>query len=282
MRWLLEPHGDRQTLLILVYLLFSLPLAIVGFVVVLVFVAVGLGLLITLAGLPLLAVGMRFAHALASIERSLVASMLDAPMPRATQLSRQGATGGFFWRELSTRIRSGQTWGELGFAMLQLPLAVLNFVVGVGLIGLMFGGFAFPVLQLAGVDSEFGTWEIDSFGESLIFIPASLLFLAVAPRLLIAWRPIPVGVSTLLLGRLGWGELRQAVGEAIAGRGHGDAFEILDDLQRRYGPGPWVSPVRVEGALLAMTEAGVIGSEPSPEGTRYLPMQASPLAEHDH
>jgi hypothetical protein len=267
LRWVLEPHGDRRTLLVLAYLLLSFPLAIVAFVAVLVALVLGAGLAVTIAGVPLLVLALRLAGVLAGAERALVASLLGGPMPGRAR--PEPAVVDLFWRELWCRLRSGDTWCEVGYALLRLPLAVVNFVVGVALLALMLGGFALPVLYLAGVDSQIGDWEIGSFAGSLLMVPLSLLFLLVAPRLLLAWRPIPAGVATALLGRVGWHELMRAIDDIVT-RHPCDGFAIRHELEHRFGSGPWVSPVRVEAALLAMTAAGVLSGEAGRDRTTYL------------
>ena len=81
MRWLLAPYAERRTYLILLYLVLGLPLGVFEFTLMVTGFSLGLGLLITLLGIPVLIGTLLVAHALATFERRLAWSLLDAPMP---------------------------------------------------------------------------------------------------------------------------------------------------------------------------------------------------------
>ncbi len=98
MNWLLRAHTDGRAYTTLAYLLVSLPLGIVGFVVVVTGLSLGIGLLVTVAGIPVLVATMLFALAFASLSRRLAWSLLDAPMPNLAE--RRPGSEGVFWRRL--------------------------------------------------------------------------------------------------------------------------------------------------------------------------------------
>src|SRR4030065_435704 len=54
MSWLLDPYRDHRTYAVLAYLLLGLPLGILDFTVVVTGLSVGLGMVVTLVGIPLL------------------------------------------------------------------------------------------------------------------------------------------------------------------------------------------------------------------------------------
>ena len=206
MRWLLAPYAERRTYLILLYLVLGLPLGVFEFTLMVTGFSLGLGLLITLLGIPVLIGTLLVAHALATFERRLAWSLLDAPMP-ALPL-RDEATG-FFWARLRSLITSRRTWMEVAFLLLRLPTGILDFTIAVTIVSLMFGGFVQPILVAAGVESNFGSWTIDTFGESLIWLPISILFLLVGPRLLVGWGGVSAWFATAMLAVVEPAELKR-------------------------------------------------------------------------
>jgi len=265
-RWLLAPYAERRAYLILLYLVLGLPLGVFEFTLLVTGFSLGLGLLITLLGIPVLIGTLLVAHALATFERRLAWSMLDAPMP-ALPLRNEGT--GFFWARLRSLITSRRTWSEVAFLLLRLPTGILDFTIAVTIVGLMIGGFVQPILVAAGVESNFGTWTIDTFGESLIYVPISILFLLVGPRLLVGWGGVSGWFATAMLAVVEPAELKRAVGDVLARVGRADAFEIMDQLQLRLGRGPFLSATRLEATLLALESSGLVTAHREGSRTTY-------------
>jgi hypothetical protein len=259
MRWLLGPYTERRTYLVLLYLLLGLPIGVFDFVLMVTGLSVGIGLVITLLGIPILIGTLLVAHALATFERRLAWSLLDAPMPRVP-LGSEPAEG-FFWKRLRSLITSRRTWLEVGFLLLRLPMGILDFTVAVVIVSLMFSGLVQPILIAYGLDADFGTWTIDTFGESLIFLPITVLFVLVGPRLLLGWGGLSSRFATAMLGTVERSELKRAVGEVLARTGPADAFEIMDQLEMRLGRGPFLTPTRLQATLLAMESSSVVTAE---------------------
>lgn len=256
MSWLLDAYRDGRTYTTLAYMLVALPLGIVGFTVVVTGLATGAGLLVTLAGIPVLAATLLFARAFAGLQRQLAWSLLDAPMPRLGPGRDDGS--GFFWHKLANLARRPRTWREVWFALLALPLGVVGFSVAVTILWLMVVGIAQPVLIARGVDTEFGLWRIDTVAESLVFVPVSVLFLLVGPRMLLGWGTVVGRAVAGLLGRVEPAELKRGVVDALSRTGDADGFAIFDDLRLRFGRGPFLTPLQVEATLLALESSGTI------------------------
>lgn len=267
MRWLLAPYADRRTYGILLYLVLGLPLGVFEFVLLVTGFSLGLGLLITLLGIPVLIATVLVGHALATFERRLAWSLLDAPMPRVPVLIDEAQ--GFFWKRLRSLITSRRTWMEVAFLFLRLPVGTLDFTIAVTIVGLMFGGFAQPILYAAGVESNIGSWTIDTFWESLIFVPVSIVFLLVGPRLLVGWGAVSGRFATAMLAVVETSELKHAVGDVLARVGRADAFEIMDQLEMRLGRGPFLTATRVEATLLALESNGVLTARRDDGRTKY-------------
>ncbi len=256
MRWLLSPYRERGTYAALLYLLLGLPMGILDFVVVVTGLSLGLGLFVTILGIPVLVATLLVARVLATLERRLAWTLVEARLPSPT-LGRDDAPG-MFWARLRALVASRRTWAELGFLLLRLPLGILDFAVAASILGLMLQGFAQPIVVAAGVDTNIGSWTVDTIGESLIFLPVSLLFLLIGPRLIQGWGAVSGRIATAFLGRVETSELKAEIARVLARTGEVDAYRILDELEMRLGRGPFLTPLRLEAALLALESNGRI------------------------
>jgi Putative sensor len=264
--WLLDAYSDSRTYGSLVYSLLGLPIGIFGFVVVVTGFALGLGLLITLIGIPILVATLLFVQAMAAMERRLAWSLLGASMPRRRP---RPTSDGYFWRRLRDLVTGRQIWREAGFLLLRLPLGIVEFTIAAVILGLMFGGFAMPINVALGVESQIGSWTIDTVPESLFYLPISILFLLVGPRILLGWGQVSARIATLFLGVVEPAEMKQAVAETLARAGQADAFAVLDELQLRLGRGPFLTPTNVEATLLAMESSGIVRMDRSGSTITY-------------
>jgi hypothetical protein len=265
--WLLDAYSDRRTYGSVGYLLLGLPLGIVGFVVVVSGFALGLGLLITLLGVPVLLATLLFVRAYASLERRLAWSMLEAPMPRITPTALPA--GANLWERLRWLIGSRRTWRETAFIVLRLPMGIVGFTVVVLIIGLMFGGFAQPITVALGIESQLGDWVIDTIPESLAYLPISIVFLIVGPRIVLGYGSMSARIATAFLGQVDTPDLKAAVTSTLAQTGEAGALEIAHDLELRLGPGPFVTLTQVEAALIALESTGRVRATRAGSDTRY-------------
>ncbi len=268
MNWLLDPYRDLHTYRVAGYLVLGLPLGIVEFVAIVTGLSMGLGLLITLLGIPVLVLTLLGTRATAAFERELARTLLDAPMPR--HQPRPDRSPGFFWRRLVDLVADRDTWASVAFLLLRLPLGIIDFTVVVTIVSLALGGFAQPILFAVGLEyTMIGDFVIDTFAESLIYLPFSIVFLLTGPRLLLAWSTIPTRIATAFLGRVGRDELKEEVTGILARAGEADAFRVFDELRLRFGKGPFLNPNRVEAALLALESTGHIVVNRNGVRTRY-------------
>ncbi len=273
MRWLLGPYREGRTYRIAVYLLIGLGLGILDFTLVVTGFSLGLGLLVTVLGIPVLVATLLVARALATMERRLASSLLDAPLPRRRRVRHEAS--GFFWARLRSLVSSRRTWAEVAFLLLRLPMGVLDFVFITALVGFALGGFAQPIVFAAGAEAEIGSWTIDTLGESLLFIPLSVVFLLVGARLVIGWSELPRRIAASLLGTIDTAEFKHEVAEVLARGGETDAFGILEQLRLRLGHGPFLTPTRVEATLLAMQSTGHVAAHSEGPTTTFTLAEAS-------
>ncbi|WP_372408406.1 sensor histidine kinase [Streptomyces luteireticuli] len=124
----------------------SLPIALAGFTWGVVTVSLGLGLLVTFIGLPVLALGLAGARLLGAVERTrarvLLGVEVEAPHPVQAG-NRGGGPLGWTW----SLLRSGASWRQLIHAVVQLPWAVCTFTVS--LVSMLVGWalFLYPAYQ---------------------------------------------------------------------------------------------------------------------------------------
>ncbi|MDW6060766.1 sensor domain-containing protein [Streptomyces sp. FXJ1.4098] len=116
-----------QTWKEIAHLLANLPMGILGFVYSLVWLVMGLGLAITVVGLPLLALGLRGSRLYGAFERHRARALLSVRVDEPSRL-RHHADGGFFsW--LWARLRDPVGWRTTLYSFMRLPWAVATFCV---------------------------------------------------------------------------------------------------------------------------------------------------------
>ncbi|MEU1331002.1 sensor domain-containing protein [Streptomyces sp. NPDC005865] len=122
------------------YVLTSFPLAIAGFVFAVTMFCLGAGLLVTLFGLPVLAVALAGARGLGSAERlrARVGLGLTVDGPGAYGARAYGAGAGAdgprvkgFWARTRARLADAAGWKALLFQVVMFPWRVLSFVLTV-------------------------------------------------------------------------------------------------------------------------------------------------------
>ncbi|WNE98103.1 sensor domain-containing protein [Streptomyces luomodiensis] len=114
-----------QTWKEIVHLLANLPVGIACFVFTLVWLAVGLGLSVTVIGLPLLGVGLGCSRFLGRLERARARALLSMRIEEPSPLPHQPGSGllGRLW----TRLRDPVGWRSTLYALIRLPWSVVTF-----------------------------------------------------------------------------------------------------------------------------------------------------------
>ncbi|MFI9261534.1 sensor histidine kinase [Streptomyces sioyaensis] len=108
------------------YLLANFPLGVAAFVVVLVWLTLGIGLSITVVGLPLLATGLLACRQYGRLERARAAALLGVRIAEPSPL-RPRERGFFPW--LWTCLKDPVAWRHALFAFVRLPWVLLTFTV---------------------------------------------------------------------------------------------------------------------------------------------------------
>ena len=155
--------------------LLGLPLGVAYFTWYVTGLATGLGLLITIVGIPILTGVLASVRPLLAAERGLANTLLGADIP-STGLAPHGE--GWFGR-LKAYWTDGPTWRGLGYLVARFPVGLFAFVVTVTAYSAALGLIAAP--GLAEIDPmELGIWQPDTWYEGMALVPLGLVALVAA------------------------------------------------------------------------------------------------------
>ncbi|MGW0882178.1 sensor histidine kinase [Streptomyces sp. NPDC002671] len=110
------------------YVLLSLPVAIVLFTWTVTMVSLGAGLLVTFLGIPVLAAALAGCRGFGALERTRARGLLHLEVDEPEPL-RMRAPGAMAW--VGAVLKSGTSWRNLLYALVQFPWAVFSFTVAV-------------------------------------------------------------------------------------------------------------------------------------------------------
>ncbi|KOV70793.1 sensor histidine kinase [Streptomyces sp. MMG1121] len=108
------------------YVLLSLPISIMLFTWTVTMVSLGAGLLVTFLGVPVLAAALAGCRGFGALERARARALLglDLAAPEPLQVRKPGALA---W--MGAVLKSGTSWRNLLYALVQFPWAVFSFTV---------------------------------------------------------------------------------------------------------------------------------------------------------
>ncbi|WP_405389207.1 sensor domain-containing protein [Streptomyces sp. NBC_01102] len=124
------------------YLLLSLPISVVLFSFAVTMTSLGLGMLITFLGIPILAAGLVMCRGFGVLERGRARGLLKLDVPDPEPL--RGKTGGLMsW--VGAVLKSGASWRHLLYALLHFPWAVFAFCVALTFWSYGWAAFTYPL-----------------------------------------------------------------------------------------------------------------------------------------
>ena len=154
-----------ETYASLFYLLLSFPIAIASWVVLVTLLAMGGGLAVTLAGIPLLVASMFLWCSYADVERLLSNTLLRTQI-RPLPFGREQELG-WSWARLKARLGNRYTWRSLAFLLLvRFPLGVAGFVVLAASLGTAVQLMLAPLQLAFDAEPQLGPWKLDTWAES--------------------------------------------------------------------------------------------------------------------
>jgi hypothetical protein len=173
--------------------LLGLPLGIAYFTWFVTGLATGLGLAITLIGIPLLTLVLASVRPLLALERSLANALLGTTIPDTPLApSGQGLIG-----RLKAYWKDAPTWRGMAYLLARFPVGLLAFTVAVSAYAIAGYLIAAPIAAPFG-GTELGIWEPDTWYEGLALVPAGLLALIAS-----GW--ISEGLAAMSRGLARWG-----------------------------------------------------------------------------
>ncbi|MEV6104644.1 sensor domain-containing protein [Streptomyces sp. NPDC051940] len=209
------------------YLVLNLPVGIVFFVYAVVMLSLGVGLLITFLGVPVLAAALAGCRALGALERTRARALLDLDVADPEPLrSREGRTGLLAW--VGALFRSGSSWRHLLYGFLHFPWAVFSFAVSVTVMFNAWALFTYPLwqwifpahfgqdgLQVYG-DEHGNGWYLDTPLEQLLAVALGAVLVMASPWII---RGLACVDRVMVSGLLGPSKLASRVWELESDRG---------------------------------------------------------------
>ncbi|NGN70041.1 sensor histidine kinase [Streptomyces sp. A7024] len=213
------------------YLMLNLPMAILFFVYAITMLALGIGLLITFLGIPVLAALLAGCRGLGALERGRARALLRVdvaePEPVRAPSGRGGGKGGL-WSWTGALFKSGTSWRHLLYAVLHFPWAVFSFAVSLAVMAWAWQLITYPLwqwvfptytdqdgLQIYG-DGEGGGWYLHTPLDLTLAVVAGALVMLVMPWVI---RGLAYVDRAMVIGLLGPSKLATRVWELESDRG---------------------------------------------------------------
>jgi signal transduction histidine kinase len=195
--WLKRELLDPRTYGRIGYLLLAGCLGTLEFVFLVTGIAVGVGLAVTLIGIPVL-IGCVYAWgALAEGERRVIHSLTGTEIPNPY---RPLPAGGW-WVRLRARLGDPATWKDLTFLLLQFPFGLVSLIITCVVLGVGLQALTLPLWYWAIPDGvDFGVFQIDALWYALALVPVGALVLLLGIPALGALGRLYVNYGEVLLG----------------------------------------------------------------------------------
>jgi len=171
-----------QTYMNMLYLFLSFPLGLAYFIFLVTGLSVGIGLAITLVGIPILVLMMFAWRGLGRLEQMMTDGLLDVSIAY-----NPGKEKMKFFASILSHLKDPFTWKSLVYLILKFPIGLFSFIVFVVFISVSISFVLAPLLllivKLANIPVYFGPSLIDSwflafplfvFGFFLLFISLHL------------------------------------------------------------------------------------------------------------
>jgi signal transduction histidine kinase len=189
---------DPRTYGRILYLLLALPLGIVEFTFLVTAISLGVGLTVTLVGIPILIATMVAWRWLAGLERRLIGTLTGTVIASPYRGIPEGAS---WWTRLRARLADPATWKDLVFLLLQLPLGIVSFTVAATVLGIGLGGLTAPAWYWALPEGiQVGIFDADTLPEAFLLSGIGAIVLRAGIPALGALGQLYGAFAALLLG----------------------------------------------------------------------------------
>lgn len=185
----------------LIYLLLSLPIGILYFVVLITGFSLGAGLLITLIGIPILVAMIFVTYILGDLDRKMTSLLLGVNIakPEARPSNDDSARA-----ILVAQVKSLQFWKELGYLLLKMPLGVISFTIAIVLVTLSLGLIAAPFIVTYVPAAQMQLWNgfaINTMQRAVMTAVVGLGLGAISVVLINGYAKFMGAISVRALGR---------------------------------------------------------------------------------
>jgi hypothetical protein len=173
------------------YLVLGLPLGILTFTIVTTGLSLAAGLMITLAGIPILLATLLATRALAAAERKRAAWLLGTPIT-----GRERPVTGSVWDRTKTIAADPASWRDTLYSLILLPVGIFGFTVAVSLWATALGFLTSPAWYWAmpSDDETIPLLDSTSVGYSVLRV---LIGLALLPTAAVFCRGLAAGTGSL-------------------------------------------------------------------------------------
>lgn len=161
----------------LLHHLLGLPLGVTYLVWLLTGLSLGVGLAITLIGIPILTLVLASVRPLLTAERGMANALLGAGIPDAPLTSGGDGVGARFkayWTDAAS-------WRGIAYLLVRFPAGLATFTIAIAAFGVAASLLAAPIV--APIDGDpwtFGDWQVDTVVEGLALVPAGVITLVAA------------------------------------------------------------------------------------------------------
>ena len=170
----------RQTYARLLYVLASFPLGLAVFVALVTLISTGVGMAITLVGIPLLILTMFGWCYAAEVHRLLANTLLRTEIHPLPFVNERGKI--WTWSRIGPRLRNPYTWRALVFGFVSFALGTAAITIAWTTLGQTFALILMPITYWVGEGPELGPgWRIDTLREA--FLCTALGVLLIVPSL---------------------------------------------------------------------------------------------------
>lgn len=172
-----------QTYRNLLYLLLALPLGILYFVLLTTGLTLGIGLVVTLLGIPLLIAVVVGSRRLAAFERAVANKLLGLAI-QAPDDVETGVDEGI-WSRARARLLARSTWMGFCYLFVKLPVGIASFTLVVTALTVSIGLLTAPLTYSLVEDGiQLGVWTIDTLPEAIVAVPVGIIALGITTYIL--------------------------------------------------------------------------------------------------
>ena len=191
---------DPRTYGRIAYLLVAGVFGTLEFTFLVTVLSTGVGLAVTLVGIPILIAAVYAWGWIAEVERRTIQTLTGREIPSPYRPLPDGG----WWKRLQARLADPATWKDLAFLFLQFPFGLLAFIVTTVVLGFGLGSLTLPLWYWA-IPGELdwpaaGIFDVDTLPEAIACMPLGALVLWLGIPALGALGRLYTAYAVVLLG----------------------------------------------------------------------------------